>query len=350
MEGIVIPVFYCPFPSQLNPLVETVNTHTLNWVQQFHLVEKEAALRRFHASRFAWLTARAYPTATFEELALANDFLVWLFMLDDQFDDGAIGRQPDRTQLIMSTLIALVTLDEASQSVSSPSLRGAVAASLVDLWQRMLPHTTPAWRERFLRHLHDYFASYDWETQNRTQGRIPGVETYIEKRQDTGAMLLALDFIDLTEQVSMEPEVYASTEVQTLIRTTNNAVCWSNDIISLEKERTRGDVNNLVLAVQHARQCSLQAAVDHVNAMITEQVQLFIETEQRLLALFPANRRDMQKYIAVMRAWIRGNLDWSAETHRYSHVEPNTEGKGVSYLESILSVQPDQSHAKDAST
>jgi hypothetical protein len=336
MKNIVLPTFYCPFPPQVNPLVEAVNMYTFNWVQRFHLVEKEAARRRFAASRFAWLTARVYPTTGFEELALANDLLVWLFMLDDQFDDGLIGRQVEHTQAILHILFTLVALEGDGQDTSSPLFEGAVAASLVDIWRRLLPRTTSLWRERFFQHVRDYFISYDWETQNRAQGRIPPIDTYIEKRQDTGAMLLALDFIDITEHVSLPDEIYGSAEMQTLMRTTNNAVCWANDIISLEKERARGDVNNLVLAVQYARQCSLQVAVDVVNAMITEQVQLFLETVPRLLLLFPASIQDIEKYVAIMRAWMRGNLDWSFETQRYSHVEQNT--MGVSYLESILPV------------
>src|ERR1700738_3622990 len=132
MKNIVLPTFYCPFPPQVNPLVEAVNTHTFKWVQRFHLVEKEVARRRFVASRFAWLTARVYPTTGFEELALANDLIVWLFMLDDQFDDGLIGRQVEHTQAILHILFTLVTFEGDGQDTSSPLFEGAVAESLVD--------------------------------------------------------------------------------------------------------------------------------------------------------------------------------------------------------------------------
>lgn len=337
MKRFIMPKFYCPFPSQVNTQVEAVHQHTLSWARDHQLLQKAAAIRRFDASRFAWLTARAYPLAGFTELALINDFLSWLFLLDDQFDDGTLGRQPERMQIIMRGLIA--TLGAGSSTVASP-LDGPIAAGLRDLWQRTLPLTTLPWQERFLRHLLAYFDSYHWETLNRMQGLVPDIERYIEKRQDTGAMLLALDYIELTEHIIFPPELYASSQLQVLIRITNNAVCWSNDIISLEKEIVRGDLNNLVLAVQQQYRCTLQEAVDRVNCMTTGEIKLFELVAEQVPALFPAHKQALCRYIACMQAWIAGNLAWSFETDRYSAVEQKRADEQLSYLEAILPTEP----------
>ena len=72
---ITLPIFYCPFTAKIHPQVEEIHQHTLTWATTYQLLQKEAAIQRFNASRFAWLTARSYPHTGFEELALANDFL-----------------------------------------------------------------------------------------------------------------------------------------------------------------------------------------------------------------------------------------------------------------------------------
>jgi 5-epi-alpha-selinene synthase len=212
----------------------------------------------------------------------------------------------------------------------------------------MLSLTTPQWQERFTRHFLACFDSYSWELRNSAGKNIPHMEMYIEKRQDTGGMRLMLDYIDLTEHVNLPIEVYENSLLQALMRITNNAICWSNDIISLEKEMARGEPNNLVLVMQQEYNCSLQEAVQLINEMITKEVKLFTKLSPLMLDAFPDYKQELQKYVAVMQSWIRGNLDWSFETRRYSDIEQITPDRHLSYLEAILPPmsQPDQRTAE----
>src|SRR5436305_13588245 len=87
MEGIRIPSMYCPFPSQISPYAQADHEHSLAWATRFRLIQGEAARRRFHGTNLARFTARAYPTASLEDMKLLNDWMVWFFVFDDQFDD-----------------------------------------------------------------------------------------------------------------------------------------------------------------------------------------------------------------------------------------------------------------------
>lgn len=196
MERITLPSFYCPFPSQLNPLAEEVHKHTFNWATTFRLLQKEAAITRFHTSHYARLVARAYPQTGFEELALTNDFLTWIFLLDDHFDDGSIGQQPEQVQLMMNGFLAILG---GEQSKTRWPLQGPLASSLQELWGRLLALTTLQWQKRFTRHFRSCFESYRWELRNRAGKNIPHVQMYIEKRQGTGGTRLMMDYIDVME-------------------------------------------------------------------------------------------------------------------------------------------------------
>ena len=333
MERITLPEFYCPFSTQLNPFTEKVHQHTLSWATSYQLLQHQAAIQRFNASGFAWLAGRAYPSADFEELALTNDFFTWLFLLDDQFDDGLIGRQPEQMSKIIGSLLMILGIQ--TDTPCTP-LEGPLADSLHELWERMLRIAHPQWQKRFTHHLLAYFNSYGWETRNRASGHIPEVESYLEIRQDAGAMRLALDYMDLTEHINLPAEIYGSSLVQALLRITNNVVCWSNDIFSLHKELARGDLNNLVLALQQEQGCVLQEAVQQVDEMVTREVELFLYLATSAPDAIPAYKEEIQKYLAGMQAWMRGNLDWSLETHRYSDVEQLASGHHPDYLEAIL--------------
>lgn len=337
MGHLILPHFYCPFPPEIHPQVEQVHEHTFNWARSHRLLQRERAIRRFNTSRFAWLAARVHARTNFDELALTNDFFTWLFMLDDQFDDSNVGRQPERMKVVVDRLLTVLGIERGEHI---QPLQGPVADALVDLWERARSLTTPRWQRRFAGHLRDYLDAYIWETGNRARGETPDVTIYIQKRQDAGAMHLALDYIDLAEHVELPPEIYEGTLVQALLLTINNIVCWQNDIVSVEKEMAHGDFSNLVLVLQKAYGYTLQEAAEKANDLTTAEVKLFERLSRLALELLPDYKQEVEKYLASMRAWIRGNLDWSLESLRFSEIEPLVDGRDPSYLETILENRP----------
>jgi 5-epi-alpha-selinene synthase len=300
---------------------------------QHRLLQRAAAIRRFHASRFAWLAARVHARTSFEELALTNDFFTWLFLLDDQFDDSSYGREPERMRVVVDRLLTVLGVPRGEHV---QPLDGPVAEALRELWERASHLTTPQWQQRFIGHLRDYLDAYIWETGLRARGETPGVALYIKKRQDAGAMRLALDYIDLAEHVDLPPEVYESTLVQALLLITNNVVCWQNDIVSVEKELAHGDYSNLVMVLARAHQVSLQEGAERANALITNEIKLLEKLAELVPDAFPDHRPELEKYLTCMRAWVRGNLDWSLESRRFSEIEASSAGHEPSYLETIL--------------
>lgn len=334
MGIITLPAFYCPFPPEMHPQVAEVHQHTFAWATQHRLLQQEAAIRRFNASRFAWLAARVHARTSFEELALTNDFFTWLFMLDDQFDDSSYGRQPERMKVVVDRLLTVLGIERGE---NIQPLDGPVAEALLDLWERAKPLTTPEWQQRFAGHLRDYLDAYIWETGLRARGETPDVALYIKKRQDAGAMHLALDYIDLAEHVTLPPEIYESTLVQALLLIVNNVVCWQNDIVSVEKELAHGDYSNLVMVLAKAHGVSLQEGAEQANALTTGEIKLLESLAELVPAAFPDYQSELERYLISMRAWIRGNLDWSLESYRFSEIEASVEGNEPSYLEKILS-------------
>lgn len=333
MKQFTLPHFYCPFPPEIHPRVAEVHEHTLNWAKSHRLLGSEAAIRRFNASRFAWLAARVHARTNFEELALTNDFFTWLFMLDDQFDDSTLGRQPAHMRMVVDRLLLVLGIERGAPL---EPLQGPVASALLELWERARLLTTPRWQQRFAAHLCAYLDAYLWETDNRARGETPGLSIYIQKRQDAGAMRLALDYIELAEHVELPPEIYEGTLMQALLLTINNIVCWQNDIVSVEKEMAHGDFSNLVLVLCKAYDYSLQEAVERANNLTTAEVKLFENLSAFALTTLPAYTQEIETYLASMRAWVSGNLDWSLESQRFSEIESTLDGKDPSYLEAIL--------------
>jgi hypothetical protein len=331
VEPLALPTFYCPLPSAINPHVAAIQRHSLDWAQAFHLIHGDAATARFAASKFGWLAARAYPRAGFAEATIVVDWNVWLFVLDDQCDEGGIGKDPARLRAYFATLQAILR-DPAGAPCDGP-----LALALRDVWGRMLARATPAWRWRFLQDADDYFDACVWEASNRAEGITPSVADYIAYRPLTGALITDVDLIDLTEHLDLPDAARCHPVVQRLVEMANNVVCWSNDIISLAKEMQRGDVHNLVLTIRHRDGCTLHEAIQRAVRMHDAEVRRFLATQRELPTFGPELDPDIARYIAVLRAWMRGNLDWSIDSGRYRPQSETPSAPAPSHREAISS-------------
>lgn len=71
--------------------------------------------------------------------------------------------------------------------------------------------------------------------------------------------------------------------------------------------------------------------------MITREVILLEQLAGVVPSIFPQHQPALEKYLICMRAWVRGNLDWSLGSARFSEIETPSEGREPGYVETILS-------------
>jgi hypothetical protein len=301
----------CPFESALNPKAEEAEAHAVQWALSMRIIETTAAEQRFRRARFPLLIARAYPFSPLEPLNVVVDWNCWLFLWDDQCDEGQLGREPDRLAAAHARYIEILHGSEAS----ARDMRMSFA--LEDIRNRMLAMRRGPWFDRFVRSVHQYFDACVWEATNRKNGTIPGVDQYIEKRLASGAVYTDVELFELSDDVVLPDDVRSSEIIQELTRIANDVVCWSNDIVSHRKEMLRGDVHNLVLVLQHERKIPLPEAIQRAAAMNAAEMQRFISWEQRLPRYEPDIQRNVERYVRLLRAWMRGNIDWALGSRRY---------------------------------
>lgn len=313
MSTLQFPQIYCPFPSMLNPFATEAEKHTAEWVSRFELVKSEKAREKFRRARFAMLSSRAFPTAGRYELCIASEFNTWLFLLDDKNDESMFGKM-DYLQMVHS----FVTQILQNNHVVAPEEGMPLANSFADLWKRMRRTSNAAWQKRFVKSMIDYLDACLWEVGNRIQHRAPSVADYIEKRPYTGALFADIELIEVLENIYLPDEVRLHDTVQQLALACNNVVCWANDLFSFEKERRQGDVHNLVVVLKEERGLDLEEAVMETARMHDEEVRRFIALTETVPSFGEETDDELRRYIGVLKAWMRANLDWSfQDTARY---------------------------------
>lgn len=313
---IQIPDLYCPFPSALSPYTESIQQQINQWMIDHQYLKTERAVKRFNAGKFAWTTGRAHPFASHDDILLVATYMSWLFMLDDLCDEESLGKQPERLQQVQTEIIDYMRHPRPMTPDDSPVMVG-----LSDVWDRMRTKATPDWVERFIATFEDYARGCIWEAHNRVTNTTPSVIEYTEMRRKTSALYIFFDLIELADGVRLPLEILEHEHVQNLKLMANDGVAWFNDIVSLEKEIKAGDIHNLVLVMQHERDLDLQESVDSASGLFNALIEAYMELEADTPSFGTEIDAELQRYLAGLRYWVRGNIDWSYETGRYGQVK-----------------------------
>ena len=323
-----------PFPAETNPHIDAARRHLEVWVRDLGLIRKEAAAKRFSRADFAWFAGRTYPTADESDLQLVADCFAWLFFLDDQLDDGSFGRDVSQVQSLQFKFAAvLLGPHRPVKAAFSGEELPPLLKALVDLWARLDGRTTADWRSRFVRHVASGARAARWEAENRVRGIVPDEQSYIENRRHTGAIYVCMDLIEIVERIEVPRTVYGSRQFSEALDAACDVVCWVNDVCSHGKECALGEHHNLVSIIEHRRRVSREQAIECLVQSIAGTVARFMGLEREILGAFETHQRAVGRYLAGMRSWMRGNVDWSLTTLRYRELASPAERDESGYLD-----------------
>jgi hypothetical protein len=312
-------------PPQVSPWAARVEAYVQEWVVASGMVVSARARDRFRRTATGDLAARVYASAIDgDRLETATMWIAWLFLIDDQFDEGETGKDPllvrQRLRPFADMAAAMVAGTEADPGAEAR--RRPLLAALADIWRR-LAHMSVSWREAFASHYVEYLRGCEWEAGNRSAGRIPSRSEFASKRREAGAIWPSLD---LLEYVTAEPmsASYRGDPLLIAIRTAcADVVCWTDDLLTAEKERAHGDVHNLAFVLEYATGCDERKALE----MVAEHIAARLSDFEALRSQMPAAGL-ADGHVEGLRQWMRGHLEWGLHTMRY------TAGSG--YLEDLL--------------
>jgi hypothetical protein len=311
MERLRIPDLYCPFPTSVNRHAEAAEHDMVAWGRALGLIPNDHIEQRLRGVRIGWLMARVYPKLSRADLQLMTYWTTWGFICDDISGSPPLGHDPERLMAMQQRLRAV--LHGCEPAVGDHPL----CWGLWDLRQRFLTKTTPDGLQRYVQTVEQFFDACLWESTNRALRMVPDVATYIAMRPLSGAVYTFTELFGIVEELPFPAEVRAHPVVERLTLMANNVVCWINDLLSLSKELESGDVHNLVVVMQHEHQISMQEAVDRAAALLNTEVRAYVDLERRLPSFGPQVDPVLARYLAVLRSWMRGSLDWSYTSGRY---------------------------------
>lgn len=315
---ITLPKLLCPIEPAINAHVRASDDHTAIWLRKFNLLPDDAAYANYRKQGFAYMVARMFPTASPPMLDAITDINTLLFLLDDQIDHqqnggSGIGKREHLEQFVKEFISVLVDRTPCNL-LANPFL-----AALAEFWERMCQMSTVYWQATFIAGVEKTFDAAFWQLNNIENGYIPTVAEFINYRGYLGAANIATDTIPVATGINVDCN---NPDVMELTQLCRNIVCWANDLYSLSKEITHGDIYNLVLMLQHEHSLMLEDAIALAVAKHDRDMRSFVTKSRALLV--QDSTPELAKYVKALKNIIRGNVDWSEnETTRYefTHVE-----------------------------
>ncbi|ALF56009.1 terpene synthase [Nostoc piscinale CENA21] len=311
MEKLVFPDLYCPFPFQINKYVDVLEDYSFEWVQQFNLLTNPTEYQHFSKAKFFLLASYTYPYCQFEELKIANDWMSWLFVLDDQCDNSHLGQQPELLKGLHRRFLEILYGAETNQQ-DIP-----LSKALSNLRQRMLQIGDTKSFNYFVISVKKYFDGCMLEAINRASQTIPNLDNYEMIHLLSSAVDISIDLGEFCNHHLVSDFVRNHEIINRLRLMTNKIICWCNDIFSVPKEIANGDVHNSIIVLHYQHRIPLNQAVSIVADMHNQELKSFLDLQATIPYFKKEINDEVSKYLSGLHTWIRGNFDWSCHSGRY---------------------------------
>lgn len=303
------PRLACPFRPAIHPHVIRAHRRTLDWSVKMGLVRREEL--RFvslQARLFAWLAARTCASATSAQLELVSDWLAFLHFHDELLEDGAAAvADPRELRRTEERIVEALRGKFDPPLASHPLIRAAA-----DIGQRAREHADAGWLDRIANDMQRYLRGVRWERRLRHQSQSPDLATCLHLRSLTSAVSVCMDFTGLRVD-GQRADLGRDPLLRRLELMANSYIGWVNDIYGLDEHLRESKGSNLVSVLAREEGLSMGQAIDRAIEICNAELHAFLALRSRVEAIGPSGSAG---YVAALQRWMRGSLDWHAESHR----------------------------------
>ncbi|MFF3874841.1 germacradienol/geosmin synthase Cyc2 [Streptomyces sp. NPDC001978] len=319
----LLPDFHMPFPLELSPHLDGARERLPDWAHRMGILEEGVWDEdKLVANDLPLCAAGLDPDATAEALDLSSQWLAWGTYADDYYP-LVFGHRRDLAGAKAASARLSACMPLAGEPLPVPAT--GMERGLLDLWARTTAEMTPGQQAAVKRTVDTMTASWLWELSNQLQNRVPDPVDYLEMRRATFGSDLTLSLCRMGHGPAIPQQVYDSGPVRSLENAAIDYACLLNDVFSYQKEiEYEGEIHNAVLVVQNFFGVDYPTALGVVHDLMTQRLQHFEHVVAHELpvvyddfALSAEGRAAMEAYVADLRNWMSGILNWHRSVDRY---------------------------------
>lgn len=293
-----------PFPSALNPHADRLEKKVVDWLSNHYAFLPEKVKAKYRKTAIAQAAGCMFPRANRMQLTAICRFYIWAFTIDDCFEFTSA----EHIQQIQAKAISVLRNGQPTEEL--------LYQPLLELRKELLAMGSAKWLDRFCRSLGLYFEGVKQEIPYRRQLVFPSLEDYIVIREKAANVHTLVDLAQVITGKALPSGVLEHPILQRLVQLSARVMAWTNDYVSAHLEKGN-DVLNLVLIIQHERQCTLQEAYKLAMELHDQDVAAFCLL-RNALPDFGIYSLPIANYVENLALMMHGHLYWiNTFTARY---------------------------------
>ncbi|KAG4431668.1 hypothetical protein IFR05_012851 [Cadophora sp. M221] len=316
--NVIIPDLFESFMSRapkVNPQYGVVRGAALVWASEVCGYNEEET-KKMRQGDFGYFAAVALPDASPVKLRTVIDWFNWLFVFDDQLDDGPLSFQKEEACRYIDGTLAL--LDDTIPYQSNRSIQ-PIQKVIQDIWRRVRGdfNCSPGSQKRWLLHTKEYLEalrnSIDFVPLATLDETVAG---YLDYRIHTFAMLALFSFVEYAYELEIPDEIFKNPSIVQLEKIGIEIQIFVNDCVSYHREKDQNCPHNVIHLLRH-HGFTEQGAYDKAHDMLRERYRDWYVAMAGLPVLGEKIDKEVQRYIQGIQDVVIANVNWSFRTERY---------------------------------
>ncbi|KAI1091352.1 Presilphiperfolan-8-beta-ol synthase [Rostrohypoxylon terebratum] len=297
----------------VNPNYFKVKPEGERWIARVMNMDERTQVKNREAD-LCYISAIWAPDADEDALRFILDWNHWVFLFDDQFDEGhlkddliAAKEELDQTMAIMEDGAQLISPEDSK-------LRHIFQT----LWLRYKQSASIEYQQRFKKTHKMFFGRLLAQVQLMTRGEVLSrdVETYMELRRGTIGAYVAIVLSAWAQGCEIPENVFSHNSTKECMRISTDLTILVNDLLSYRRDQELGVEHNLITLLM-AKGMSIQQAVDEIGVMVDNRYKQWYTNLAELPPYGEKVDRQVLMFIETCRQSAFGNLHWSFKTGRY---------------------------------
>ncbi|KAF7913584.1 hypothetical protein EAE99_010610 [Botrytis elliptica] len=314
----------------VNPNYFAAKARGDRWIARIMNFNKAVAARNSKVD-LCFLASIWAPDASEERLVMMLDWNHWVFLFDDQFDEGHLKEDPAAAAEEVKQTIAIMGDNAPLYTPESNPIRYVFQ----ECWKRLKSVSSKEMQQRWIVQHERYFEQLVVQVKQQVGGQnfTRDVDAYMDLRRGTIGAYPAINLSEYGAGVNVPQHVYDHPSLQECMRVSADLVILVNDVLSYRKDLELGVDHNLMSLLMERDNLSAQQAVDKIGDMVNECYRRWYLALAALPSYGEKIDYEVMKFVEICRAVAQGNLYWSFQTGRYLGPEGHdVHETGIMYL------------------
>ncbi|KAF5491209.1 Presilphiperfolan-8-beta-ol synthase [Colletotrichum fructicola] len=202
------------------------------------------------------------PIASEDRLKIMLDWHHWVFLFDDQFDEGHLKEDPTAAAEEISQNIAIMGGDAPRYTADSNPIRYVFQRC----WDAISEVSSPEMQNRWIDQHKRYFAQLLVQVDQQVSGQnfIRDVDEYMNMRRGTIGVYPAINLTEYGSNINLPQHVYENPSLQECMTVSADLVILVNDVLSYRKDLALGVDHNLISLLMEKYGLNIQKAMDEI--------------------------------------------------------------------------------------